>query len=104
MCDMRTSNLAGVERGWGGFTMTLHIGVDTGGTHTDIVLLDRDDGGFHTLKVPTTPQDLSVGILDGVERILRTAGKDSAGREVVFHYGTTLVTNIIVEEDELVDR
>lgn len=81
--------------------MTLQIGVDTGGTHTDIVLLDRDGGIFHTLKVPTTPQDLSIGILDGVRRILREAGKDATEEEVLFHYGTTLVTNIIVEEQDL---
>lgn len=81
--------------------MAVQIGVDTGGTHTDIVLLDRSDGAFHTLKVPTTPQDLSVGILHGVTRILKDAGKNAAGEEVHFHYGTTLVTNIIVEEQDM---
>lgn len=81
--------------------MTLQIGVDTGGTHTDIVLLDRDAGSFHTLKVPTTPEDLSIGILNGVRRILAEAGKLEAGNPVAFHYGTTLVTNIIVEEQDM---
>ncbi|MBU2486229.1 MAG: hydantoinase/oxoprolinase family protein [Alphaproteobacteria bacterium] len=81
--------------------MTLQIGVDTGGTHTDIVLLDRDAGSFHTLKVPTTPEDLSIGILNGVRRILAEAGKLEAGHPVAFHYGTTLVTNIIVEEQDM---
>jgi len=83
--------------------MTVQIGVDTGGTHTDIVLLDRNDGTFHTLKVPTTPQDLSIGILDGIRRILDETGKagaDGVG-DIAFHYGTTLVTNIIVEEQDL---
>lgn len=83
--------------------MTVQIGVDTGGTHTDIVLLDREDGSFHTLKVPTTPEDLSIGILNGVSRILRESGKagaDGVG-DIAFHYGTTLVTNIIVEEQNL---
>ncbi len=81
--------------------MTVQIGVDTGGTHTDIVLLDRADGSFHTLKVPTTPEDLSIGILSGVTRILSEAGKNAPDRDVAFHYGTTLVTNIIVEEQDL---
>lgn len=83
--------------------MTVQIGVDTGGTHTDIVLLDREDGAFHTLKVPTTPEDLSIGILNGVTRILRETGKLSAQGmgDIAFHYGTTLVTNIIVEEQDL---
>lgn len=83
--------------------MTVQIGVDTGGTHTDIVLLDRQDGTFHTLKVPTTPEDLSIGILAGINRILRETGKagaDGVG-DIAFHYGTTLVTNIIVEEQDL---
>lgn len=83
--------------------MTVQIGVDTGGTHTDIVLLDRAAGIFHTLKVPTTPADLSDGILSGISRILREAGRQdaAAANEIAFHYGTTLVTNIIVEEQDL---
>ncbi|MDT8857818.1 hydantoinase/oxoprolinase family protein [Paracoccaceae bacterium Fryx2] len=81
--------------------MTLQIGVDTGGTHTDIVLLDRETGGFSTLKVPTTPEDLSIGILNGVRRILVETGNDTSGRDIAFHYGTTLVTNIIVEEQDM---
>lgn len=81
--------------------MTVQIGVDTGGTHTDIVLLNRADGNFHTLKVPTTPEDLSIGILNGVGRILKESGVDSQDQDVAFHYGTTLVTNIIVEEQDL---
>ncbi|MGV8855872.1 MAG: hydantoinase/oxoprolinase family protein [Devosia sp.] len=81
--------------------MTLQIGVDTGGTHTDIVLLDKAARTFHTLKVPTTPEDLSIGILNGVTRILKEADKLTSGQEVAFHYGTTLVTNIIVEEQDL---
>jgi N-methylhydantoinase A len=40
------------------------IGVDTGGTHTDVVL--AGDGRLVTLKVPSTPADLSIGIVDGV--------------------------------------
>lgn len=78
--------------------MTLHIGVDTGGTHTDIVLLDRGAGQFHTLKVPTTPEDLSIGILDGVRRIIGEHGYADSAADISFYYGTTLITNIIVEK------
>lgn len=81
--------------------MSIYIGVDTGGTHTDVVLVDRRDGTLHTLKVPTTPENLSNGIVNGVRRILREAGKVSGDREIVFHYGTTLVTNLIVEDTSL---
>ena len=45
------------------------IGVDTGGTHTDLVL--AGDGRLATLKVPSTPADLSIGILEGIARYRR---------------------------------
>ncbi|UXR92861.1 hydantoinase/oxoprolinase family protein [Agrobacterium tumefaciens] len=77
--------------------MAIKIGVDTGGTHTDVVLVDQDREIFHTLKVPTTPNNLSDGILNGVEKILERA--DLPFAEVAhFVYGTTYVTNIIVEQ------
>ncbi|MBN9428347.1 MAG: hydantoinase/oxoprolinase family protein [Burkholderiales bacterium] len=73
------------------------IGIDTGGTHTDVVLVNGND--VRTLKVPTTPEDLNVGILDGIEKICSVAGVDVA--EVSrFAYATTYVTNLIVEEKE----
>lgn len=77
--------------------MTIEIGIDTGGTHTDVILVDRDRDIFHTLKVPTTPENLSNGILNGVEKVLARAELpfDEVGH---FVYGTTYVTNIIVEK------
>ena len=76
--------------------MTNRIGVDTGGTHTDLVLADDSGATFLTLKVPTTPHDLSEGVLDGTMKILDRAAApaSSVGQ---FVYGTTLVTNLIVE-------
>ena len=44
------------------------IGVDTGGTFTDLVYL-RDDGGVEVAKRPSTPPDLSQGVIDVVETI-----------------------------------
>jgi len=70
------------------------IGVDTGGTHTDVVLFD--DGRLVTLKVPSTPGDLTAGILDGLADIVAEAGTDSASIER-FVYATTFVTNLIIE-------
>jgi N-methylhydantoinase A len=77
--------------------MTIEIGIDTGGTHTDVVLVDRKRDIFYTLKVPTTPENLSNGILNGVEKVLARAELpfDEVGH---FVYGTTYVTNIIVEK------
>jgi len=77
--------------------MTIQIGIDTGGTHTDVILVGMDRKVFHTLKVPTTPENLTYGILNGVERAL--AATDLTHDAVShFVYGTTYVTNIIVEQ------
>ncbi|HYH40425.1 MAG TPA: hydantoinase/oxoprolinase family protein [Burkholderiales bacterium] len=78
----------------------LRIGIDTGGTHTDVVLIDDGSGKMITLKVPTTPSDLTVGILNGVREALAQAGSRPADVER-FVYGTTLVTNLIVEESDV---
>jgi N-methylhydantoinase A len=77
--------------------MPIEIGVDTGGTHTDLVLFDRKVGLFETLKVPTTPDDLSEGILAGIGMICDVAHLSKA-EATRFVYGTTLVTNLIVEQ------
>ncbi|MCL4744651.1 MAG: hydantoinase/oxoprolinase family protein [Burkholderiaceae bacterium] len=81
-------------------TMASRLGIDTGGTHTDLVYVDESGKTFLTLKVATTPGDLSEGILAGTETILAMAGVPPAslGR---FIYGTTLVTNLIVQGSEL---
>jgi len=75
------------------------IGVDTGGTHTDIVLVESGSGRLKTLKVPSTPYDLSEGIINGLNLILKEAGSsaDSVDR---FVYASTMVTNLLVEERE----
>jgi N-methylhydantoinase A len=76
---------------------TYAIGVDTGGTHTDLVL--AGNGTLATLKVPSTPDDLNVGILEGVAALLAQAGVPFAevGR---FVYASTYVTNLFVEGKE----
>lgn len=72
------------------------IGVDIGGTFTDLVLLDTvDDRIFHE-KVLTTPQDPSQGVLTGVASILSSAGVAAADVRHVIH-GTTLVANAVIE-------
>ncbi len=75
----------------------VNIGVDTGGTHTDVVLVKGDR--LHTLKVPSTPDDLSCGIIEGITMLLKESGcePESVAR---FVYASTLVTNLIVEEQE----
>ena len=76
------------------------LAADIGGTFTDIALeVDDVSGGgpvLHTAKVLTTPDAPADAVLDGVERVLRTAGVMPA--EVgVFIHGTTLATNALIE-------
>ena len=73
------------------------IGIDTGGTHTDLVL--AGDGRLVTLKVSSTPADLSIGIVEGIARITALAGIDMA-QVRRFVYASTYVTNLFVEEKE----
>ena len=58
------------------------LGVDVGGTFTDAVLLDGGD--VHTAKVPTTPGEESLGVMRGVEAVLRRAFPGFRG---AFHAG-----------------
>jgi N-methylhydantoinase A len=74
----------------------VQIGVDIGGTFTDIVALDRDGRLFLT-KVPSTPKDLLQGIDAAVRRVLAMADGSAASVERFIH-GTTVATNAVLEQ------
>src|SRR5881628_171570 len=74
----------------------VQIGVDIGGTFTDIVALDRA-GRLALTKVPSTPKDLLDGIGAAVTKILALAGRRPADVERFIH-GTTVATNAILEQ------
>jgi N-methylhydantoinase A/oxoprolinase/acetone carboxylase beta subunit len=76
-------------------TSGLRLGIDVGGTFTDLVALDAATGETRTEKVLTTPADPAVGALEGVRR-LEANGLDPASVAGVIH-GTTLVTNALIE-------
>ncbi len=74
----------------------LWIGVDTGGTFTDLVTFDSRSGEFNYLKVATSSDDPSRAILQAVESLLD--GIDASGAAVSFFgHGTTLGTNALLE-------
>ena len=73
----------------------LRLGVDVGGTFTDLLLLDQKNGRTYTAKVPSTPKDSSIGVLNGIEKICRTAGIDPTDIADVMH-GTTVATNTVL--------
>jgi len=74
------------------------IGVDVGGTFTDIVFSDTTSGKTVIHKVPTTPRDPSEGVLHGIEQICATHGLNKQTIDHVLH-GTTIATNAILEQD-----
>ena len=74
------------------------IGFDIGGTFTDFILIDGATGALHLHKCLTTPEDPSIGALEGMADLLRTASVDLADVGHVVH-GTTLVTNAIIERN-----
>jgi N-methylhydantoinase A len=75
--------------------MSYRLGVDVGGTFTDLLLIDEESGATHTAKVPSTPEDSSIGVLNGVARICNESGVDPAAVNRVMH-GTTVATNAVL--------
>jgi N-methylhydantoinase A len=76
--------------------MTYRIGVDIGGTFTDLALVDDRDGRIFTHKLLTTPDAPEKAVIDGVEAILALASASMADVSQLVH-GTTLVTNALIE-------
>ena len=77
--------------------MSARLGIDVGGTFTDLLLLDESSGDIRLLKTPSTPEDQSVGIIDGTTALLARAGVRPGDVRTVLH-GTTVSTNIVLEE------
>lgn len=76
--------------------MTYRLGVDVGGTFTDLLLFNQETGEFWRNKTPSTPHDSSEGILNGVTAICDKAGISPADVEFFLH-GTTVATNAVLE-------
>ena len=68
------------------------VGVDVGGTFTDLLYLDQAAGDVHLAKVPTTPDNQAFGVLGALDR----AGVDLAALDLLVH-GTTTTTNALLE-------
>ncbi|SFN21656.1 MULTISPECIES: hydantoinase/oxoprolinase family protein [Actinomadura] len=74
----------------------LRIGIDTGGTFTDVVALD-EGGGLTTTKTPSTPADPAEGFADGVAKVLGLLGA-APGDVAALSHGTTVATNRLLED------
>jgi N-methylhydantoinase A len=74
----------------------IRIGVDTGGTFTDIVAVDSETGAMATTKTPSTPANPAEGFLTGIDKILDLIGATPQEIESISH-GTTVATNQLLE-------
>jgi N-methylhydantoinase A len=72
------------------------VGVDVGGTFTDLVLADTETGAVTVHKVSTTPEDPSIGVAEGVGDLCDRAGLPRSAVDHVLH-GTTIATNAALE-------
>ena len=76
------------------------IGVDTGGTFTDVVVLG-DGGEVWTAKASTTPDDFSRGVMDAVDEAARTVGTGTSellAQTTLFKHGSTVATNALITQ------
>ena len=74
----------------------VRIGIDTGGTFTDVVAVDEETGQTTTTKTPSTPADPAEGFLNGVRKVLGMMHLDGSAVTAVSH-GTTVATNQLLE-------
>ena len=77
--------------------MSYRLGVDVGGTFTDLLLVNEKTGALHTAKVPSTPEDSSIGVFNGINRVCAQNNVDPSEINTVMH-GTTVATNTILTE------
>ncbi|MPZ60260.1 MAG: hydantoinase/oxoprolinase family protein [Propionibacteriales bacterium] len=77
----------------------LRIGIDTGGTFTDVVAFDESTGTLTTTKTPSTPSEPADAFLAGIEKVLQIAGLPDVGGEAItaVSHGTTVATNQLLE-------
>ena len=75
--------------------MAYRLGVDVGGTFTDLLLVHEKSGKTWSAKVPSTPADQSIGVVNGMMRVCEYAGIDPATILHVMH-GTTVATNTVL--------
>ena len=77
--------------------MGCRLGIDVGGTFTDLLLFNDTTGAINIYKTPSTPEDQSVGILIGIQNLIAENALNIGDIDSLLH-GTTISTNIVLEE------
>ena len=75
----------------------IRVGIDTGGTFTDVVALDEDTGELVTTKTPSTPANPADGFLAGIDKVLALMGGPAGDSIGAVSHGTTVATNQLLE-------
>ena len=91
---MPDNNVASAPRGFAERT-GYRLGVDVGGTFTDLLLIDTESGRTFSAKVPSTPSDSSIGVLNGIAQLCEEFDIDPTRINQVMH-GTTVATNTVL--------
>ena len=76
--------------------MNYHLGVDVGGTFTDLVLYDVDTNHIELTKTPSTPSNQAEGVTTGIEMLLKRVAVPASNISFLIH-GTTVATNTLLE-------
>jgi N-methylhydantoinase A len=87
----RSKNISLKER-----TMSYRLGIDSGGTFTDVVLFDGESGQLRITKTLSTPENPSIGVFNGIQKIMQNE-KVTADEIASLIHGTTVATNALLE-------
>jgi N-methylhydantoinase A/oxoprolinase/acetone carboxylase beta subunit len=74
------------------------IGVDVGGTFTDLIFVDEEKGNVAVYKTSSTPADPSIGVINGVIELCKSTNSSLQTIDNLFH-GTTIATNLVLQHD-----
>ncbi|MHA1716733.1 MAG: hydantoinase/oxoprolinase N-terminal domain-containing protein, partial [Promethearchaeota archaeon] len=74
--------------------MGLRVGIDVGGTFTDITILDEETGKIHVIKTPSTVEDQSIGVVNVLKKMEKRFPLDQINYII---HGTTVATNALLE-------
>jgi N-methylhydantoinase A len=77
--------------------LSVRVGVDVGGTFTDVVVFDESSGRLSLLKAPSTPAQPGQAVVDGTRRILNERGLPAEAVRFFLH-GTTVATNALIQK------
>ena len=76
--------------------MAYRLGIDSGGTFTDVVLFDDKKKALHITKTPSTPANPAIGVINGIKKIVSQVGIEPREIASLVH-GTTVATNALLE-------